>query len=461
MRGTRLVCCLAILVLSGCTIPPVDNDTDHAVPATTLLHSGPVAPEEPLSSEVSIAANPNDPMHAVAAANSGEGFGVYVTRDGGANWTHHFFTGADADPNPAGAPRFVQLSDPVVVFDHEGTVYLAGLSYLPTSAIFVAVSKDGGDSFPKSHIVWESDLAARFNDKEWFGVNPITGSWYMTWQQEPLLDQLRSLEGPTGIDADVGDIVLSRSTDQGASWSLPVKVSEGLHSNGTQVGFTPRGRAVMAWVNYEGPTIDARFSDDDGETWSEIHRVADIHIVPPYDRFSRMHTLPGMATSPVSDAVHIVWHDRRDGDAGIYHVMSPDGGDTWYDDTPMRDPGADGPAMQLYPWVTVDAHDVGHISYYDTQADPEHPRFQYRYTTVVENRSGFVPTFQDQGNLSGDPWTVFVGPNGEQDEARQLGDYTGITTSGDRVYAAWADGSGESTRIHVATVQIAPFTQAR
>lgn len=453
MRRFALVLAWA-LVAAGCLGVEQAGPSQTPGPDASQVLERRLTPANVSASEVSIAANPTDPSHLVAAANSGGGFGVYVSRDAGASWTAYRFSPEDVRTEPTDRSRFQALSDPVVAFSPDGSeVYLAGLAYLPTSAVFVAVSPDGGASWPEAHIVDESDPAGRFNDKEWLGVNPETGTLLVAWQKEPALDQLRSVEHRSGVDADVGRIVLSRSTDGGATWSQPTVISRGLHSNGTAIAFTQGGRAHVIWVNYETNTLDHVYSTDDGRSWTDPQPIADVDTVPPYPRYERMHTLPALTADPDGRAIYAVWHDERNGDADVYAVASSDAGKSWGHAVRVNDDPVGNGAAQLYPWADVGPNATLHVSWYDARADPEVPLLRFYHTRAPDPSLAFGPNRP----ASTEAFQAFCeqvpsGPTDEGacDEHRSLGDYTGIVATQRGVFPAWADGRGNASAIYSA-----------
>jgi len=436
--------------LSGCfgTAEPPVRPPGIPDPVESRL-----TPESLSASEVSVAANPLDPLHAVAAANSEGGFGLYWTFDGGATWEADLLTAGDVGA-VNGQARFVGLSDPAVAFGPDGAVYLAGLAYIPTSSVFVAVSRDGGKTWPDVHIVHESDLASSFNDKEWIGVSPVTGTLVASWQKEPALDTLREVDLATGADVDIGDIVVARSTDGGQTWTEPAKVSRGLHSNGTQIAFTSDGRAHLVWLNYEEPGLDYAFSADDGATWSSPAKISPVDTVPMFDRYARMHTLPGLAAH--GDRLAATWHDNRNGDADVLAITSDDGGQTWSSGVRVNGDEVGNGVVQFYPWVAVAPDGTIHVSYYDATADPARPLFHY----VVATMGPGDLAFGAPRAASTEPFPAFnartPGPGGEDADAHGLGDYTGLAATSAGVIAAWADGRERETVVFASWLPPAP-----
>lgn len=470
---------IALLLLTAGCLGALDGGdlaggADDLLPTPAVLHDQRLGPAGQSAMEVSIAADQTDPAHLVAASNlraeGHSGFGVYVSWDAGGSWTFDHFDPEDAGTTLLGQPRFTRLSDPVVAVGPDGTVYLSGLGVLPTSAIFLAVSEDGGETWPEVHLVEESDPVTDFNDKEWFAVSPTTGTIIMAWQKEPAIDMLRGVEYQTGLDVDIGNVVVSRSTDGGVSWSDPVEVDRGMHNNGTQVAFTPDGTAHLVWVNYEQGTLDHVHSTDDGETWSDPVAVAEVHVVPPYDDYQRMHTLPGLAAGPDGELV-AVWHDRRHGDADVYLVASARDGTEriWNTPTRVNQDAIGNGALQLYPWVAIGPDGRVHVSYYSQTngSSRDDPRLEYVHTwagpvdvevlggedcrregpaTICDGRMlQWTGTLAHAATPVSEPF-AFFGRNGI------LGDYTGIVATEAGVVPAWADGRTETVGIHAARV---------
>ena len=429
----RVLILLAVASLAGCL-------SDGPVPAPVAEEPAVgwidvrAAPEGFAGSEVSMAVDPNDPLHVVASAHAG-GFGVYESFDGGRTWQAERLTANGlllADPQPGLAQ--IALSDPVVAFSPDGTLHIAGLAYIPTSSVFVATRTDGVWS---ASTVWQSEVGATMNDKEWLTVSPA-GTLVAAWQSEPAMDQLRGVEqiidGQTGqrLDIDVGHILVSRSSDGGATWSLPALASTGLHNNGTQVAFDADGTGYLSWVDYELPGIVLSTSHDDGATWSATEQVADLAIVGSYANFGRMHTLPGMAVD--NGTVYITWHDARHGDADILLAIGHDGDWTTHR-VPVGEPG-DG-NVQLYPWVAADAGRAW-VTYYSASNGTR----DFTYLGSLWDGAFHAP--EPVANAT---FQVFA--DAVQGPA-DIGDYTATAARGGHFYAAWADPRSGDSFIHVA-----------
>lgn len=425
-------------LLAGC-VGGRDADAPDRAPTACPPPSWselPVTPPGESASEVSLAIDPTDPQHLVAAANSGGGFGVYTSRDGGANWTAELLSALDLLPEGRFMAAGVSLSDPAVAFGPDGTVHIAGLAYIPGSAV-VVFSRAGDDAPWTSSTVWQSEVAATFNDKEWLAVDPASGTMLVAWQREPAMDSLRTVDETTGLtDADLGVIVTSRSTDGGASWSLPVVASESLHNNGTQVAWIG-GVAHLVWVDYERPGLQHAVSTDGGASWGEPEDVADLRIVKAFPAFGRMHTLPALASD--GKGLAVVWHDARNDAADV--LVSLWDGAGW--SAPERVPD-DAALVQFYPWAAYDGAGVLHVGHYS--GDGADANFTYRHAARAPDGAWSVPE-----DLSA-PFQVFGNATAG---ASDIGDYTAVAALGGRVHAAWAqpDPVEAGSLVHVGSLR--------
>lgn len=446
------------MLLAGCA--GIGDDGDSPLPGEgedDRIIERRLTPVDRNASEVTVAADPTDPTHVVAGANSngpqGAGFDLYESEDAGDTWDAGLYQ-ADEIREPTEGPTYEAISDPVLEFASDGTLYLSGLALIPGSAIFVAVSPDGDVDFEDTYVVDESDPLANFNDKEWLGVSPETGTLIVAWQKEPAVDQLRGVEARTGIDADVGRIVSSRSTDDGETWSDPAEVSRGMHSNGTQVAFTEGGTAHMIWTNYETDTIDYVRSTDDGETWTDPEPIGPVDTVDAYPRYQRMHTLPALASDEDGQALYAVYHDESTGDADVLAVASGDAGRSWSQPVRVNDDLASSGAIQFYPWATVGPAGDVHVSWYDSRIDPETPTFEFYHASAPGPGLNFTPN-HPVSNATFTPFANSTDATGDDAGSVTLGDYTGIAASEAGVFPGWADARNGSAKVYAARLPLA------
>jgi hypothetical protein len=148
-------------------------------------------------------------------------------------------------------------------------------------------------------------------------------------------------------------LLLSRSQDNGRTWSPPQQVSGTTHSIVGQ-SLEPSGpdRLLLTWQaqRFEPtevpPRIYAATSRDAGATWSPPVPVDG--LLP---QASTMALFQSSAVTPSGEA-WVVWQDNRHGRNDVFAARSPDGGLTW--GPPVRlDADSPGTAESLHPRLAV------------------------------------------------------------------------------------------------------------
>src|SRR2546428_5845771 len=208
--GALVALAVAIVAASAFVAPvaaaPILSHVDHPNALVT------VDPEASSQNEVTIAAFPNNPDVLVATARDtrqASGFswaGYYRSTDGGRTWANALVPGFPGDTSPEGLSSPVHAagwtigSDPVITADREGRVYLAWLSFGPTTTEFagwlvVTRYSNFGATYDFTSVVYAghdtpSDKLggpgnSRVTDKEWIAVDdtggPCDGYLYMPW----------------------------------------------------------------------------------------------------------------------------------------------------------------------------------------------------------------------------------------------------------------------------------------
>src|SRR6266705_2625330 len=231
-----LVASLGLVLLAAA---PLSAQAARARALTHVEHPNALVTNDPQATwqnEVTIAAFPNNPDVLVATARDGRqtsGFswaGYYRSTDGGKTWANALVPGFPGDTSPEGLSSPVHAagwtigSDPVIAADREGRVYLAWLSFGPSTTEFagwVVLTRysDFGATYDFTSVVYAghdtpSDKLggpgnSRVTDKEWIAVDDTGGACdgdlYMPWAL---------FEGSHGTK-----IVFQRSTDGGMTWT--------------------------------------------------------------------------------------------------------------------------------------------------------------------------------------------------------------------------------------------------
>jgi hypothetical protein len=376
--------------------------------------------------EPAIAVNPSNPQQVVAVFQ--DNVHASYSQDAGHTWQ----AAENVDPK-----NYRVSGDVSVAFDNQGHAFvcyiafdrLGTFNYWAHSAtrngIFVRRSLDGGKTWEAEHIPVAEQTSTPgipFEDKPYVvadnSKSRYAGNLYIGWTRWRLTDS---------------QMVLSRSTDDGKTWSQPIEIDAhpGLprDDNGAAEGFAgvvgPEGKLYAIWS--QDDAIMFTTSRDGGKTFT--HARAVIHTAPimfAIQTLERANGFPQIAIDPKSKRLYVTWSDYRNGDLDVFLSTSDNGGKRWT--APVRvnnDPLHNG-AEQFFQWLAVDPTDGSvNVVFYDRRGDP-----QNRKQIVVLARS------PDGGhNFNNYRWTD------EPFEASGVffGDYSGIAAYGGRVYGIWTE----------------------
>src|SRR5579864_2114561 len=385
-----------------------------------------LTPEPGFFTEPAIAVNPGNPQQVVAVFQ--DNVHAASSHDAGHTWE----TAQDI------APKNYKVSGDVsTTFDNQGHAFVCYIAFdklgtfnywahgASRNGIFVRRSLDGGKTWEADHIPVAEQPTAQgipFEDKPYIvadnSKSKFAGNLYIGWTRWRLTDS---------------QMVISRSTDDGKTWSQPVEVDAhpGLprDDNGAAEGFdgvvSPDGTLYAIWSQDDDLMLTS--SRDGGKSFSRARPI--IHTAPimfAIDTLDRANGFPQIAIDPKSKRLYVSWSDYRNGDLDVFVASSDDGGKHWT--PPIRannDPVHNG-VEQFFQWLAVDPTDGSiNVIFYDRRRDP-----QNRKQIVVAARS------TDGGRtFSNYAWT---------DEAFEaggvfFGDYSGLAAYGGRVYGIWTE----------------------
>jgi hypothetical protein len=370
--------------------------------------------------ETSIDFNPLDPLNLVGGANdyrNGEvDAGFYYSKDGGVTW----------GDGTIFEPTFEAQGDPAIAFCANGYVFYSFISFDRSSennGLFVARSIDGGEKWPLvTPIVQNIGFFLPFEDKEYIACDTTPSLYqnyvYVSW---------------THIPANPGrpsSIQFSRSTDDGATFTAPMTISDNGGVQGSVPAVGPNGELYVIW---QGPS--SRFyldvSMDGGVTFSAdktVVQITGISDSPCYRRNSLPTFDVDRSAGPYSGSIYVAWSDKRDGDPDIYFTYSRNGGDTW--STPIRlntDPVGNG-KDQFFPWLSVDDKGRVNVIWYDARNDPDNQILEVWGAVSRDGGQSFDTNFL----ISDVPFDPCLDSF--------LGDYNGVVaTPNDRIYPLWTD----------------------
>jgi len=392
------------------------------------------------SNETTVAINPMNPDIVAAGANdyrmvpvtADVWIGFYVSADNGATWFNTMVPGFPSDTSPAGlASPLLGLDasgDPVVRFDAEGNLYVAGIAFnrnfdqpdRPVDNLVYVARYDytpgtpGGTSTPNSAanppnftyagttvvdrgavgyaVPGAVGFAGTFTDKDWMEIDlnspsasPCSGNVYVTH---------------TNFHASGSSpIKFSRSSDGGATFSHPKTISTGgpsgtPYNQGTDIGVGPNGTIYVAYTAFQGGGngfngIAIVKSTDCGRKWSQPVFVGPFNDPQAPGVVFRTPAFAFVSADDTDPNVVYVAYQSFTGDYDIYVQRSTDGGATWGAPVQVnQDPGS---RQQIFPTMDV-SNGVLHVAWYDfrNSVTPANEALDVYYTFAT--KSGY-PTF--------------------------------------------------------------------
>jgi hypothetical protein len=407
--------------------------------------------------ETTISMNPNDSMDLVGGANDYRYFlpsegrfdgagGAYVSHDGGTTWTNTFIPGV----SEAAGGTYQGVGDPAFAWDPRSglsTVYYANIAFNRVanpatghsafaSSVVVNKSTNGGDTWGPPSFVVQDDDPSVFHDKEWIGVGP-DGAVYVTWARFTFQPK-----GKTGLgNYEASPIVISKSTDGGATWSTPTVISGPFAQFSTPVihdDGTPDGVIYVSFEEWNNPVgrnggraFVAR-STDGGATWTK-HFVGLVNDLPsplPHSAFRD-------ASYPVLDVaedgtLHMVWSNWQAGSADIVYTRSADGGDSW--SRPVKINQESVKTDQFFQWIDASG-DYVHVGFVDRQYTDD-ALLDHSYVVSPDGGNTWSQTVRVTTASSSPDASLF----GANCTGEFIGDYTGIVGDGAIAHVLWMDG---------------------
>lgn len=302
------------------------------------------------------------------------------------------------------------------------------------------------------------------NDKTDLVADPTTGNVYAAWS---------NFHG-----SGCNEIDFSRSTDHGASFSAPLKISSGICSNqGPSIAIGPNGQVDVAWIGTTGGAFGQAPKSVSGAVFVSStnfgRTFGKATIVTTYDPFTSESfsgngfrecgdgalTCPTGFTFPrfdlaapflAADNAHgtlvmAFQATQPSGQGQIEYVYSTNGGASWSSPALLA-PSATG--HQFFPFLDASQGRVSAI-FYDSQGDPDYAPtrppcnsgtgvtsacLNVRYASSLDGGKTWGPSFQ----ITDGP----TNPNYEQFSGRTVpffGDYITVAAQGSTIGALWTD----------------------
>jgi PKD repeat protein len=427
--------------------PMVMTTNSPDVPTTTVSST---------QSENSVFVNPANNQSLLNSNNSTlnpASGGLYgadylLSTNGGATWT--------GSVNGAGGSN---SGDPAAAIGLTGRQYIGFID--SDDGQSVAYSTDNGNT-------WTSVVAATQNgdllDKNhlWIdnkSTSPYEGNIYVAYTDF----------GATGYPVEV-----TRSTNDGLSYSTPVAISSainaGSHNQGVNIQTGPNGEVYVAWTVYDSwPSDETALglakSTNGGVSFAPATRIiSNIRGIRNTEtsKNHRVNSFPSMAVDisggPNNGNIYIVWANvgvpgiNTGSDIDVYMIRSTNGGSTW--STPIRvnqDPIGQG-REHYFPWITCDpvSGELSVVFYDDRNVAST------QCEVFVASSSNAGNTWEDF-KVSDVAFTPAPIPGLA---ASYMGDYLGISSVGSRVYPVWTDNRSGTTLTYTSPFDLSPLPTA-
>jgi hypothetical protein len=352
-----------------------------------------------------------------------------TSTDGGATWTHGMLPGITVFQGGT----FARVSDPSVAFDAKhNTWMITGLvldANVNGAGVTVSRSTNGGTAWLNPVIAVGND--GQGYDKEWIAcdntaTSPFFGNCYIE----------------VDITSSGNRIVLSRSSDGGATWSAPVSPSGTPSGLGGQPVVQPNGTVVVPY-SANGSAIRSFTSTNGGTSWGATVLIANVSA---HGVAGGLRDGEGLPSAEIDGAgtVYVAWQDcrfRSGCPANDIVFSTSTNGTTWSAETRVPIDATTSGVDHFIPGIGVDKATSG--------ATAKIGLYYYFYPnanctdSTCQLEVGFVSSTNGGGTWSA-PQTV-AGPFplsqiANTTQGRMVGDYISCSVTGGKAVAIFAVG---------------------
>ncbi|MGH7763154.1 MAG: sialidase family protein [Candidatus Dormibacteraceae bacterium] len=419
--------------------------------------------------------------------------GFYRSSNGGTQWTDSLLPGYARDTSTQGLASPVHqmvlggalaAGDPLQAWDKNGNVFFMGNNFNRgtengvsarfrdnTGDVWVATygpsnqsaSSTDGSKYLRTVILATNTFGqGSFNDKTGLQVDQVSGNVYAAWSD---------FHG-----GGCNEIMFARSTDHGATFSAPMKVSSSICNNqGPNMAIGPQGQVYLSWngeisgTKGQGGHVvqGAAFasSNDGGRTFSMANVVVPFNgfvsgafsgngsrdcgdgpfACPSGQTFPRFDLAQPSIASTSDGAIYIVFMAALPSGQGQAQIVkSTNGGGTWSGATAL-DPQSNG--HQFFPWITASGMNLSAV-YYDSRLDPNYAANRAPCNGAAGQGSPCLAVWYSASTNGGSTWVhnqltdTLTNPNLEQFGTRRVpffGDYIMVSAVGTSIQAVWTD----------------------
>lgn len=392
-------------------------------------------------SENSVFVDPEDATHVLNSNNSGDWSGSTVNNFYGSDYWNTYNSGLNWSGSTAGAGGD-NSGDPTTAISRAGRQYVGyiaddngqGVAYSDNGTTWthvqVGTSPGSWDLLDKNHLWIDNSPASAYQ-----------GNLYDAWTR---FDSGHSNDN---------EIEISRSTNNGVSWSTPVNISSGVsagsHNQGVNIQTGPLGQVYVCWSIYDSwPSDETAIgfcrSTNGGSSYTTASRIiTNIRGIRDSEtsKNQRVNSFPSMTVDlsggTYNGHIYIVWTNigtpgvNTGTNRSIYMSKSTNGGTSW--STPVRvNQGPTGNGYEAYfPWITCDPT-TGNLYciFYD---DRNTTSTSCEVFVAMSTNGGSSWTDMRVSDVSFTPSPIPGMASG------YMGDYLGIAALDNIIYPTWTD----------------------
>lgn len=433
------------LRLPGITISPTLHAALTCTPAPCVLNNVRASNGSRPVNDSPVAINPKNASQIATAGNDyncGTLQGFHASGDGGSTFHHSCLLAISG---------YTGSGDPFVAYDQNNNLFAGGIDCVTqscsTTSIVISKSTNNGTSYGAPAIAVNPLYTGGIADKPWLEIDTTATS--------PRVNALYI--STTQFDTNSNStIAVSHSTNAGSTWSPAVAVDSKQTfptvDQFSDLAIAKDGTVYVTWLRCSssgsgcgGTSATVLFSKstDGGNTWIPPVTVGKVNLVPNPcgaffgclpNAFDRIGNIPVVAvdnsTAATAGTIYIATYSYNTTTKWmrVQVARSTNGGGIW--STPVVVAPSTAKNDEFFPWLNVSSTGVVGVTWLDRRNDPSNISYQAYAAFSTNGGTSFT-----NAKLA----TVSSNPNNDGFGGNFLGDYTGNSWTGTRLYAGWPD----------------------